>query len=101
VVSIFGVLGAGIRLLALEVDDSLPGLLILSGVVVELNVLRVACGVGSGLDIGDLAIPSYSFALSLTLGPLVTSIPVETVLGESMYSLIRLDTGDLERVGDK
>ena len=81
------------RLLALTADELEPALFILSGVVDD-----DACwGEGSGLPEGDLAIPSNSFALSLTLGPLLMSIPA----GLSRYrsSLITL-IGDLDRVGE-
>jgi len=80
------------RLLALTADELEPALFILSGVVDD-----EAWGEGNGLPAGDLAIPSNSFALSLTLGPLLMSIPA----GLSRYrsSLITL-IGDLDRVGE-
>jgi len=81
------------RLLALTADELEPALFILSGVVDD----EACWGEGSGLPAGDLAIPSNSFALSLTLGPLLISIPA----GLSRYrsSLITL-MGDLDRVGE-
>jgi hypothetical protein len=79
------------RLLALAADRLEPTLFIRSGVVdVE------AWGEGNGLPAGDLAIPSNSFARSLTLGPLLMSIPAG--LSKYLSSLFTL-VGDLDRVG--
>jgi len=80
------------RLLALAADRLEPTLFIRNGVVdVE------AWGEGSGLRPGDLAIPSNSCALSLTLGPLRISIPAG--LSKYLSSLFTL-VGDLDRVGE-
>ena len=80
------------RLLALAPDTLEPNLFIRNGVVdVE------AWGEGSGLRPGDLAIPSNSLALSLTLGPLLISMPAG--LSKYLSSLFTV-VGDLDRVGD-
>jgi len=80
------------RLLAFAADTLEPTLFIRNGVVdVE------AWGEGSGLRPGDLAIPSNSLALSLTLGPLLISIPAG--LSKYLSSLLTL-VGDLDRVGE-
>jgi len=81
------------RLLALTADELEATLFILSGVVDD----EACWGEGSGLPAGDLAMPSYSFALSLTLGPLLISIPAGlTRYLSSLFTLI----GDLDRVGE-